>query len=252
MRPLGLLPSEFSRAAPDAAKKAEQDGRARRQADPGRAVGAPGAARGPVHNGVMDRFEGHIAGIGTTSGTRLVVGRWDSSPFGAFTDVMLEDSAGRRTLLAPSQEIADYVRATYSFDDVVLTPVTSTLSGDRIVVDAGQLRLRAGIGGVTLLGRLLGVLPRRLATHPRWLAFVNPVASRLVRGVATAGSAGNGRTEYYGVTSARAVTGVTATWHGSDLGALAPVSPPVRFGFSSAPARPQLVSVTTTIRRPEE
>ena len=55
----------------------------------------------------MDRFEGHIAGIGTTSGTRLVIGRWDTSPFGSFTDVMLEDAAGRRTLLAPGQEKQD-------------------------------------------------------------------------------------------------------------------------------------------------
>jgi hypothetical protein len=199
----------------------------------------------------MDRFEGQIAGIGTTSGTRLVIGRWDASPFGAFTDVMLEDASGTRTLLAPSPEVAEYVRATYSFDDVVVTPVTCTLTSDRLVVDAGELRVRAGIGGVTLLGRLLGLVPSRLATHPRWLALINPVAARLVKGVATAGSAGHGRTEYYGVTSARAVAGVTATWRGADLGALAPVSPPVRFGFSSAPPRPQLVSVTTTIRHPD-
>ncbi|MHA7190128.1 hypothetical protein ACX80N_07540 [Arthrobacter sp. MDT2-16] len=200
----------------------------------------------------MDRFEGHIAGIGTTSGTRLVIGRWDTSPFGSFTDVMLEDAAGRRMLLAPGQEIADYVRATYTFDDVVLTPVTSTLTSDRLVVEAGELHVRAGIGGVTLLGRLLGLVPTGLATHPRWLALVNPVASRLVKGVATAGSAGHGRTEYYGATSARAISGATATWRGVDLGTLAPVSPPVRFGFSSAPPRPQLVAVTTTIRRPEQ
>jgi hypothetical protein len=199
----------------------------------------------------MDVFEGHIAGIGTASGTRLVIGRWDSSPFGAFTDVMMEDGAGHRTLLAPTREVADYVGATYSFDDVVVRPITSTLKADRLVLDSGDLQVLAEIGGVTLLGRLLGLVPSRLATHPRWLALINPVASLLVRGVATAGSAGHGRTEYYGVTSARAVTGATATWRGSDLGTLAAVSPPVRFGFSSAPPRPQLVSVTTTIRRPE-
>ncbi|WP_104117604.1 hypothetical protein [Arthrobacter sp. B1805] len=198
----------------------------------------------------MDRFEGHIAGIGTTSGTRLVIGRWDSSPFGAFTDVMVEDGAGRRTLLAPRQEVAEYVAATYTFDDVVIVPIASTLA-DRLVVEAGDLQVSASIGGTTLLGRLLGVVPARLATHPRWLSLINPVASLLVKGVATAGSAGHGRTEYYGVTSARALTGVTATWRGSDLGPLASVSPPVRFGFSSAPPRPQLVSVTTTIRRPQ-
>ncbi|MEC5200651.1 hypothetical protein RCH21_002897 [Arthrobacter sp. PL16] len=199
----------------------------------------------------MDVFEGHIAGMGTASGTRLVIGRWDTSPFGAFTDVMMEDAAGRRTLLAPRQEIADYVGATYTFDDVVLSPITSTLTPHRLVVDAGDLQVLAEVGAVTLLGRLLGLVPSRLATHPRWLALINPVASLLVKGVATAGSAGHGRTEYYGVTSARAVSGATATWQGRDLGALAPVSPPVRFGFSSAPPRPQLVSVTTTIRRPE-
>ena len=198
----------------------------------------------------MDRFEGHIAGIGTASGTRLVIGRWDTSPFGAFTDVMIEDAAGRRTLLAPGQEIAEYVGSTYTFDDVVLTPVSSTLTVDRLVVEADDLRVRVGIGRVTPLGRLLGLVPPRLATHPRWLALINPVAFLLVKGVATAGSAGHGRTEYYGATSARAITGATAVWHGADLGALAPVSPPVRFGFSSAPPRPQLVSVTTSIRRP--
>ncbi|KNC19314.1 hypothetical protein AC792_06935 [Arthrobacter sp. RIT-PI-e] len=199
----------------------------------------------------MDRFEGHIAGIGTSSGTRLVVGCWDTSPFGAFTDVMMEDAAGVRTLLAPSREVAEYVGATYSFDDVVVTGVRSTLTADRLVVETGELRVVAELGRVTLLGRLLGLVPRRLATHPRWLALVNPVAPLLVKGVATAGSAGHGRTEYYGVTSARAVTAVTATWQGGDLGALAPVSPPVRFGFSSAPPRPQLVTVTTSIRHPE-
>ncbi|MHA7145726.1 hypothetical protein ACX80U_13525 [Arthrobacter sp. TmT3-37] len=199
----------------------------------------------------MDRFEGHIAGIGTASGTRLVIGRWDTSPFEAFTDVMLEDAAGHRTLIAPTQEIADYVGSTYTFDDVVLSPVTSTLTADRLVVEGGGLRVVAGIGAVTLLGRLLGIVPRPLATHPRWLALINPVASLLVKGIATAGSAGHGRTEYYGVTSARAVSGATATWRDADLGTLAPVSPPVRFGFSSAPPRPQVVSVTTTIRHPE-
>ncbi|MGV0109551.1 MULTISPECIES: hypothetical protein [unclassified Arthrobacter] len=198
----------------------------------------------------MDRFEGHIAGIGTASGTRLVIGRWDASPFGAFTDVMMEDSAGVRTLLAPSREIADYVGATYTFDDVVLLEIVSSLDSSRLLVDAGDLQVQAEVGPVTLLGRLLGVLPSRLATHPRWLALINPVASLLVKGVATAGSAGNGRTEYYGVTSARSLTGATASWRGSDLGTLAAVSPPVRFGFSSAPPRPQLVTVTTTIRRP--
>jgi hypothetical protein len=198
----------------------------------------------------MDRFEGHIAGIGTSSGTRLVVGRWGVSPFGAFTDVMMEDAAGLRTLLAPSREVAEYVGSTYSFDDVRVVPVRSSLEASRLELDAGPLRLVADLGGLTPLGRLLRLVPRALATSPRWLSLISPAAAALVPGVRTAGSAGNGRREYYGVTSARAIIAAAAELEGADLGRLAPLRPAVRFGFSSAPAAPQLVSVVTTISHP--
>ena len=48
----------------------------------------------------------------------------------------------------------------------------------------------------------------------------------------------------------RSILGVTASLDGADLGALGPLSPPVRFGFSSAPATPAIVDVTTTIVLP--
>lgn len=35
-------------------------------------------------------FRGHIAGVGTSEGTRLVLGRWRQSPLGALADVMVE------------------------------------------------------------------------------------------------------------------------------------------------------------------
>ncbi|MBG6183423.1 hypothetical protein IWX65_001374 [Arthrobacter sp. CAN_A214] len=198
----------------------------------------------------MDRFVGHIVGIGTASGTRLVVGLWDSSRFGRFADIMIEDSAGRRTLLAPERAIAEYVGATYTFDDVVITPVAWTLTARNLSLDAGELKLAADIGGTTALGRLLGLVPKRLATSPRWLTLLNPAARVLIRGVRTAGSAGNGRREYYGVLSVRSIAGASTSWRGKDLGTLAPVSPPVRFGFSSAPPTPALVAVVTTIVHP--
>jgi hypothetical protein len=198
----------------------------------------------------MDRFTGHIAGIGTASGTRLVVGRWDSSPFGAFTDVMMEDAGGLRTLLAPSDGIAAYVGSTYSFDEVRVVQVRSNLSSSHLTVEAGGLHLSADLGAPTPLGRLLGLVPRALATSPRWLTLISPAAALLLPGVRTAGSAGNGRREFYGVTSARGITAVSAELHGADLGPLAPLKPAVRFGFSSAPAAPQIVSVVTTISHP--
>jgi len=193
------------------------------------------------------RFHGRIAGFGTGSGVRLVVGMWPRSPLGSFADVMVERADGHRILLAPSQAVADFVGATYTFDEVRLVPVSYTKRGREISVSAGPLALRFTIGDISPLGRLLRLVPKGLATRPVWLRLIDPVARVLVAGVRTAGSAGQGRREYYGVTSARAISGLTAHWQGDDLGGLERLHPPVTFGFGSAPAAPTIVEVTTTI-----
>ena len=195
----------------------------------------------------MDRFRGYIAGIGTASGTRLVVGHWLESPFGAFTDVMVENDAGSRLLLAPTPEVAEYVGSTYHFDAVDVSGVDARLTPGQLLVNAGPLRLNAALGPRTFLGRMLEQVPPALAVHPRWLKAINPVARLLVPGVRTAGSAGGGRREYYGARSIRSLTGVQASWDGQDLGGLSPIHPPVRFGFSSVPPTPQIVALTTSI-----
>lgn len=197
-----------------------------------------------------DRFVGRIAGFGTTSGTRFVVGSWRDSPFGAFTDVMVERTDGHRLLLAPSVEIAEYVGSTYSFDAVRVVPVTVTEVGGSLHLEAGPLAADIRIGEVTPLGRLLRLVPRAFATRPGWLTLIDPVARIVMPGVRTAGSAGAGRREYYGVTAARSIPAVAGTWDGADFGTLAPLAPPVRFGFGSAPSEPHIVDVTTTIRLP--
>lgn len=193
------------------------------------------------------RFHGRIAGFGTGSGVRLVVGMWPKSPLGSFADVMVETAEGHRMLLAPSQAVADFVGTTYQFDEVRLVPVTYSKQGRAITVSAGPLEAHFTIGGISPLGRLLRLVPKGLATRPGWLRLIDPAARVLVPGARTAGSAGQGRREYYGVTSARAITGLTARWQGDDLGGLARLHPPVTFGFGSAPAAPHIVEVTTTI-----
>ncbi|MCQ1993837.1 hypothetical protein [Arthrobacter sp. zg-Y1171] len=195
----------------------------------------------------MDRFRGYIAGLGTASGTRLVIGHWLESPLGAFTDVMAEDDAGVRTLLAPSDAAARYIGETYSFDRTVVAPVDAVLSREALRVAAGPLRLEAVLGPVTFLGRVLEHVPGPLAVAPWWLRLINPVAKLLAPGVQTAGSAGGDRREFYGVRSIRSLVSATAAWDGADLGGLRPVQPPVNFGFSSVPAAPRIVAVTTTI-----
>ncbi|WP_422749912.1 hypothetical protein ACN27E_16220 [Mycobacterium sp. WMMD1722] len=192
-------------------------------------------------------FSGHIAGAGSQSGVRLVVGSWQTSPFGTFTDVMVQQPDGRRVLIAPSQPVADFVASTYRFDRVDVVPVEAALSADRLTVRSPLLDVDIGVGGPAPLDRLLRLVPPRLAIAPWWLRIIDPVASRLVPGVHTAGTAGNGRREFYGVRRSRRVVSIAGRYRGAELGALTRLDPPVEFGFASAPATPQIVAVTTTI-----
>lgn len=238
-------------------------------------------------------FRGRIAGWGTTSGTRLVVGRWDRSPFGAFADVMVERPDGERLLLAPTEDVAELVASTYAFDRVEVVPVrvtdvdpdgalppagpTSAPSGPRDGarpargprdgagpargpatsrapepwrVMAGPLEATLAVGPRTSLGWALRAVPPGLASSRRFTAVTDPVARALLDGVRTRGSAGAGRVEHYGATDVHALTGATTSWDGADLGGLAPVDPPVRFGFGSTPRRPAVTDVVTTIVLP--
>lgn len=198
---------------------------------------------------MRERFTGRIAGVGSTSGVRVVVGRWDAGPWGPFADVMVEDAAGHRVLVAPDERTRGFVSATYVFDDVVIAPVgvTDTASGWQVA--SGPLALDLTVGGPTPVGRLLRLVPDGLATSPAWCTLVDPVARVVMRGVRTRGTAGQERREWYGATSVRAVTHLHGTWRGQDLGALATVDPPCRFGFSSTPRRPCITDVVTTIER---
>lgn len=198
---------------------------------------------------VRDRFTGRIAGVGSASGVRVVVGRWENGPWGAFADLMVEDPAGHRVLVAPDARVRDFVSATYTFDEVSIEPVVITDTPDGWRVESTSLTLDLTIGGRTVLGRLLGLIPRRVATAPAWCSLTDPVARTALRGVRTRGSAGNGRREWYGATSVHAITAIAGTWRAEDLGALAPVDPPCRFGFSSTPRRPSVTSVVTTVER---
>jgi len=180
----------------------------------------------------------------------MVIGSWLESPYGHFADVMVESADGHRTLLAPSEEIAEFVSTTYTFDSTEIGPVNVDHVAGAFSVTAPGLVLAGRLGAPAPFDRLLRLVPGRLATAPAWLRVVDPVASRLIPGVRTYGSAGNGRREYYGVRRSRRIILVDGIFRGTDLGGLAPLDPPVRFGFSSAPKTPQMVSVTTTIDLP--
>lgn len=194
------------------------------------------------------RFTGAIAGVGSSSGVRLVVGRWDDSPLGAFADVMVEDALGHRTLLAPSAAVADFVQETYAFDEVSICPVDVAATRHGWDVRAGgELTAYLTLGGRQPLGWLLRAVPAPVATSTGWATAVDPLARVALRGVRTRGTALEGRREWYGATDLRAVSTLSGTWRGVALGDLAPVEPPCRFGFSSTPTRPGVTTVVTTV-----
>lgn len=194
-------------------------------------------------------LEGHIAGVGTAQGTRLVVGRWRRSPLGGFADVMVERADGTRVLLAPRDDVAALITRLYTFDAVHLVDV-------RVVADrptrtwtvvAGPLHARLVLGTRTPVGALLGLVPGRLATAPATAGIVDAVAGVLVRGVRTRGRGADGTTEVYAARDQHAVTALDARWGDEDLGPLRRVEPPVRFGFSSTPAAPAVTAVRVRV-----
>jgi hypothetical protein len=196
---------------------------------------------------VRERYQGRIAGVGTTSGTRLVVGHWAHTPLGSFADVMVERPDGHRVLLAPSEAVRDVIEATYVFDEVRVEPVTVVEVGPTWEVSSPSLLLRIGYGRRSALGWLLRAVPPRLATSTRWASIVDPVAARVLDGVRTRGEAREGRREWYGATDLWLVTSAAGSFDGAPLGSLAAVDPPCRFGFSSTPRTPSVTSVVTTI-----
>ena len=195
-----------------------------------------------------ERFVGEICGFGTSSGVRIVIGRWERSPLGSFADAMVEHGDGRRVLVAPSHEVATYVGSIYEFDDVVESAVVVRRETDSLTFSGGPLQADVAIGRRSGLGQVLRRVPRVIAAGRIWPVLADPVVRLVMPGVRARGVTPGGR-EAYSATDLRVVDAVTATWDGDDLGGLAPLEPPVRFGFSSAPRCPSIVTVTTTVRR---
>lgn len=179
-------------------------------------------------------MRGIIVSTGFASGHRFVVGHWREGPLGPMTDIMWAAPDGRRTLLAPSAEVADFITSVYAFDAVLLGPVAVVEAGRGLdlVTERVQLRLQAG--------RAVRIPVRRPAWFTRYVE--GPIA-RASMGVRTYGTSPTGVREWYRADAYRRLVAATGSIDGADLGAMAPVDPPARFGFSEPPRRPSWVEV---------
>ena len=85
----------------------------------------------------MDKFDGRISSSGFESGDRIVIGDWLNSPLGTFTNVMWAQPDGKRVLLSPSEEHAEYVSQLYNFEEVNVVEVNVKRHRRGIDVTAG-------------------------------------------------------------------------------------------------------------------
>ena len=153
---------------------------------------------------------------------------------------MVETAAGHRVLLAPHQEAADFISATYSFDEMRIEPfaVGRPAPGRSVAVAAARPDRRRVVRRWAWRS---AACRAGVAESPAWCTLTDPVARVVLRGVRTRGTAGGDASRvvrrHRHPSRDRDDAG---RFDGVDLGELADVDPPCRFGFSSTPKRPSV------------
>ena len=186
----------------------------------------------------MDKFDGRISSSGFASGDRIVIGDWLNSPLGTFTNVMWAQPDGKRVLLSPSKEHAEYVSQLYNFEEVNVVEVNVARHRRGIDVTAGPLSVsyRSKRG-------LAFPLPR-----PRWfIATVENWFAGVLFGTKTYGLPCNGLREWYCIGGLSSISSAKASQNGVDLGQMKPFEGTACFGFSEPPKKPSSARVRSMI-----
>lgn len=172
-----------------------------------------------------------------------MVGHWERSPLGPFTDVMWARPGGERVLLVPTEAAGRFVGAVYVFDRVEVVSVAAAWSGAELSVDAGDvaLRLRAGPGWRVPLP----------AWRPAWVTrWVEGPVARALLGVRTYGVSPTGVREWYRAGTYRPLVAAQASVAGRDLGPLRRRWERAGFGFSEPPRSSATVRVRPLLHDP--
>ena len=189
---------------------------------------------------VREVFRGRIFSSSFERGDRVVIGAWDDSPLGGFTNIMWADPNGNRTLFSPSEKHAEYVSSLYSFEEIRIVPVDVKIEGKSISVKADDFSVYMSWGF------------RFPLPFPRPLWFISSVENFFAKtlfGTRTHGIANNGSEEWYSIRSISWLKGASAIVSGDNLGAMSSRTESSCFGFSEPPRRPAAVSLSSIIEK---
>tara|TARA_X000001036_G_scaffold907_3_gene783 strand:- start:7718 stop:8362 length:645 start_codon:yes stop_codon:yes gene_type:complete len=190
----------------------------------------------------IEIFKGRVISSGFATGDMVVIGDWKNSPHGPFTNLMWAKPDGTRILIAPSQELGDFVSSLYSFEEVIVSPMEINRTGKSIEVscDLGSVSMEWGMT-IPLL------FPR-----PRWfIANVEAFFARLLFGTKTHGTTRNGLKEWYHVRGLSRMKSVTLDLDGRTSNQMTGMAPSACFGFSNPPRMPLSVRVDSHITTAE-
>ncbi len=189
------------------------------------------------------RVAGTISSAAFDDGHRFVIGHWPTSPIGPMCDIMWATPDDERILLAPRDDVADFITSIYEFDDVRVGPLAVRSDGRQTQASGHGIELEL-VGG-----RLRPIPFRRPLALTR---YVEAPIARALMGVNTYGTSPTGAREWYQARGWRWVVDGKASLDGRHLGQPKPIERAVGVGFSEPPPRPSIVSVTVAIDLPNE
>lgn len=187
------------------------------------------------------RLEGLIASAGFDTGDCFVAGLWNSGPLGPMNDVMWIRPDGERVLLAPSEKVAEFIRAIYDFDDIIVTDVALKMAPESLVVEAGRVVLSMQ------LSRLFVPIPFAVMRTGWITKFVESPIAKLTMGVQTFGVTSRGVHEWYRASRYTPVRSTSAFVDGQSCGEAVRIDRLLGVGFSNPPKSPAVVRIRTTL-----
>ena len=188
----------------------------------------------------MDVFQGRISSAAFDTGDRIIVGNWHESPLGKFSDVMWANPEGNRTLIAPSDKVAEYLNSIYSFDETIIQDI-------EVIGDESQLSLKCEKMELEFKWNKGWKVPFKRSLL--FISTVEGIFARMFFGTKTYGLTKNGRKEWYAIDRVSKLTTATASIDSTNLGPMNTMKEPCKFGFSEAPKKPSSCVLRTHILR---